>query len=789
MQLERLLLGIAALLLACSSPEERAEQARADARQALSRGERSAALEAIEVLRASQVDTPEALLETVSLLVGAGEAPQAVWLLEEGVARFPEADRLELALGRVALLVNDPGRARAAAERIGPDSEAHPQALVLRAQAQIELGDLEAGLATLTRAETLYPEQAGLRLPRVTALWQEQRYAEAREALLEARASTRDAADLASLRRLQIALYGAQAREGEVEEAIAGVRTLVDEVPEDVAGWSALVQLLALAGRPQEGRDLLLAAIAEDPERYGLYPTLSAIHARLGEEEEAERVWLELLERQPSPSVYLTLATFLTARERAEEALARLDDALARYAGEPMLLAARAETLIDLDRTQAARSAVAALREAAPWDPTGEFLTARVELAEGDASAAVARLSKLIPEYDNAGSQFWFGRALEATGDLPGAERRYLNALMRGPAETAPSLALIRIGEARGDWPQVAGAAQVLVTRAPGVPEGWDAFTMALVELAELEGAEDLARRAVLLFPDRARSRLMLAHVLRAQGRSADALAELAAASDQAGELPEITAERALILAESGRSQEAITSIHRALENHDDSAELHFALAQLHFLRGEVEMGAKETDRALSLDPGNPAPLEKRAEFYAATGRLEPAHRDCLAYLEQRPNDASVHFILGATHDGAGRKDEAIAAYRRSAELDENAVAARNNLAELLAERGDLDAALEAAQQAYRLADDNPYVMDTLGYLYLRKGFVDRSISVLEDAREADPEMPEAQLHLALAYREAGRRDNARELLSDLRPRTADRSDLRAQVDDALASL
>ncbi len=79
--------------------------------------------------------------------------------------------------------------------------------------------------------------------------------------------------------------------------------------------------------------------------------------------------------------------------------------------------------------------------------------------------------------------------------------------------------------------------------------------------------------------------------------------------------------------------------------------------------------------------------------------------------------------------------------------------------------------------------------MDTLGALYLEKGLVDRSISLLEDAHAAAPGLPDAQLHLALAYRETGRTEDARRLLSELRSRGAEGGELRAEVDEALASL
>ena len=63
-------------------------------------------------------------------------------------------------------------------------------------------------------------------------------------------------------------------------------------------------------------------------------------------------------------------------------------------------------------------------------------------------------------------------------------------------------------------------------------------------------------------------------------------------------------------------------------------------------------------------------------------------------------------------------------------------------LGSLLAAEGDLDGALAAAQEAYRLDETNPYVMDTLGALYLRKGLEQRALSLLEEAHAAAPAMP-----------------------------------------------
>ncbi len=117
---------LAAAVLACASAEERAEEAQARFRAAMEHGDRAEAIAAIEDLRASLPDTPESLLQVSQLQVQAGSAPDAGWLLEEGVRRFPERDELRLALGRVALLLGNPALAREAVLPVAADSEQHP---------------------------------------------------------------------------------------------------------------------------------------------------------------------------------------------------------------------------------------------------------------------------------------------------------------------------------------------------------------------------------------------------------------------------------------------------------------------------------------------------------------------------------------------------------------------------------------------------------------------------------------------------------------------------------------
>ena len=213
-----------AWLLACPSPEERAERARADAREALARGDRGAALGAIEVLRELRAETSEDALELAQLLVQAGEAPQAVWLLEEAVRESPERDVLRIALAQASLLVGDAAAARDALHPIDEGSEKHPDALLLRAQAELQLGDFDRAVATLELAEQLYPDRVEARLARIGTLLRERRFDDARRALDEAREPVAAAGQASALRPFEISLASAEAERGSPDAAIAALR-------------------------------------------------------------------------------------------------------------------------------------------------------------------------------------------------------------------------------------------------------------------------------------------------------------------------------------------------------------------------------------------------------------------------------------------------------------------------------------------------------------------------------------------------------------------------------------
>jgi predicted Zn-dependent protease len=311
---------------------------------------------------------------------------------------------------------------------IEPESPQHAMALVMRAHAQLRLGDFGSAVETLAEAEERYPDQPEARIARIGALLNERHFDEARQALDEARAALDNPDAEEVLRGFEIQLHLAQFQD-DPDAALAALRALADADPYDPRIWQALTQGMIQAGRSEEALSLLTDAIEEDPGRLFLYSPLASLLRASGRGDEARDALRALVERSPSPTAFLGLAQHHALEATDPDATrATLEEGLAAFPDDPQLLRALAETELSYADPGEPHPAVDHYRALFPEDPSSEYLLARLELARGDADAAAERLTQVMPLLDQAFTQYWLGRALEATGDDDGAERRYQRA-------------------------------------------------------------------------------------------------------------------------------------------------------------------------------------------------------------------------------------------------------------------------------------------------------------------------------------------------------------------------
>ncbi len=258
------------------------------------------------------------------------------------------------------------------------------------------------------------------------------------------------------------------------------------------------------------------------------------------------------------------------------------------------------------------------------------------------------------------------------------------------------------------------------------------------------------------------------------------------------------------ILADAGRTDEALSACRRALELDFDAAPLWVTLGNLHYQRMEIAQAIAALGRAVEQDP---AAAERIASFalsslttsdHAAVRALlerhlaaHPASLNTLYALavmnlrEDRraeaealferlarlaPGHAQVHYNLAQLHLRAGRDHEARAAMERFRELkaredaqwlQDNRQAARRLQAQEALDRGNFERAIALHSELAAEVPPEPGDLVALGHALLAAGRFGEAFDGLQRALETTPADRAALEGLATAAEALGRSDAA----------------------------
>jgi putative PEP-CTERM system TPR-repeat lipoprotein len=187
-------------------------------------------------------------------------------------------------------------------------------------------------------------------------------------------------------------------------------------------------------------------------------------------------------------------------------------------------------------------------------------------------------------------------------------------------------------------------------------------------------------------------------------------------------------------------------------------------------------------------------------EVHAAQGKYHEAAKLFRAALAKQFAD-KVAMRLYQVQVKAGSADDALLELKRNTEKNPNALESRTALADALLARRNFSAAAveyeairqflprhplilnnlawaywnlkdrrgrELAEEAYKLAPDNPITADTLGWILLQSGELKRGLGLMEQAVTKAPEIPVLRYHYAVALVESGQRSRAKEQLQHI---------------------
>jgi tetratricopeptide (TPR) repeat protein len=170
-----------------------------------------------------------------------------------------------------------------------------------------------------------------------------------------------------------------------------------------------------------------------------------------------------------------------------------------------------------------------------------------------------------------------------------------------------------------------------------------------------------------------------------------------------------------------------------------------------------------ELDAALAINPSNGAWLAHRGYVLDQLELFEDAIRAYRASAELEPGDVDVLMALGVDLARTGRGAEAIDALTDAARIDPDLEPAYCYRILAYAEMSDHDRAEEMFYLAQQLREDCPHCFFHMGTSLAARGLYDRAIFCWGRTLDIDPTYPGVKHAIAEAHREQGNLDRARE--------------------------
>ncbi len=492
------------------------------------------------------------------------------------------------------------------------------------------------------------------------------------------------------------------------------------------------------------------------------------------------------------------------------------DDALAKQmlgaktsdASDVTQLALAAEDAI-AGQLARARTQASAVTSRAPNDLDAAVLVGEIELA-AKSPDAVAAWKRAIAIQKNARTSYGLARALLAQRDLAGAEQNARDALKASPKHAASRTMIAslvwqdkaREVEALDLLKQVTEQGEVRSLAGDG--ELVEAFTMlGRIHLARsrISAAEQAFAAALKLDPQAVQALVGAGELYYRSGRFSEALSRFEAAvladadnvvakvgtakakiglertkeaKDLLQDLHKKQPKIALVSLWLGRAQKALgakkdaeQSFLASIQSGGEQADVvdaYVALANLLSADGRAEEAASKLKEASDKFPGVTTLNRARGEVALQVGRFEEAKQDFEAVLAKE-DDLAARFKLGMALRRLRQFDEASKVFDQVATVDKEYPGLALERGNLLEETGHNDRAIEAYNEALRIAPNDVDLKLRVGSSQVMAGHAKQAEAILREVHRERPNHAEANHFLGRALLMRGANSEAMKYL------------------------
>jgi tetratricopeptide (TPR) repeat protein len=573
---------------------------------------------------------------------------------------------------------------------------------------------------------------------------------------------------------------------GRRDEAEALFRTAIAADPARTESVLAFAELLDTTDRRDAAREVLMTASKSAPGKPEIWLALGRLEEQAGNSAAAEVAYRSAVRAQDSPEANLRLAQFLQriARSIEAEAVLRHVDELQPIAisstGDFQVATGRARHALTtyfqrlagletkaIDQKQSAllaRLVEAQLQSSHDTTYARALLNQNLDrLAPGTVAvlrAEIALVERRLPQAEaeaqravmlaptDAASHYVTGLAQSQLGRDEEGRAAWTRALELDPLHIASRLMIAGLDLKAANIDAAESHAVIAVRQEPANLTALEIYTRVLLAQKRTDAAKAIWTRVNAIAPSALNTQLLAGEIALAENNLAAALVMFQRALIETPTSPEALNGLLRVYREGKFTRPMLRQLERVAEAPPSSAVLMEIAGRLYAEKGWTSDAIRALGRSVELNR------------YRTTARtaLADLHlwRDDLAAAATASSEG---LLRGLEAQQRGDMNAAIRAYEDAVQHGDISGVAANNLAWLYAEQGtSLDRALEMAEIARRNAPKNGAVLDTLGFVLLKRREFTAAIDVLKQAVELSDGIsrPIVAARLQEAYAAAG---------------------------------
>jgi putative PEP-CTERM system TPR-repeat lipoprotein len=768
---------------------------RGDASLALDK--RTAAKEMYERVLFVRPEYPDALIGMGRLAFVNGDAEAARSYAERVLAADPRNTDALLFEGDLLRAQNQPDKALATYDKVLAVNPGHRSAHIEKAYLEIGIGRFDAAQADLAAARRNAPASLIITYTQALLDYSQGDSAAAQEAL-------QNVLRVAPEHPPSLLLAGAvDLKLGSLNQAEQHLKHYLEKYPNNAYARKMLATTLLRNGKPPSALTVLKPMMKDHAQQDSQLLALAGeSYMQVRDFNKATQYFERATVLEPKAAGLRTsLGLSKLGAGNNAQAVRDLREAVKLDATSSKAGMALVRTELGLGHFDDAYSAVLDLEKSQPDNGPVQDLKGMVFLSKQDAKQARAAFEKALrlqPSYFPAASNL---AQLDTSEKNPVAARQHLLAFLEqnsGHVDAMTALAALAAAQQNNDE-----ATQWLERASTENPDAIAPAVRLLTHyllIGQKQKALTLARQVQVSHPDNPDLLDLLGKSQLANGETTNALdsyKRLAAALPRSAQVQMQVAALQILMRNTAAAEDTLKTA-LAMQPNFPAAQL--AQAELQVRKGSYELAlltARQLQRqypdaaagyqleadvlAEQQKAAQALPMYEKAFSFSKSselliktnsalrqnGRAQEAEAQLAQWLRAHPDDTRVKLYKAETLLEAHQ-------YRPAADHLENMlrqhpqnVAVLNNLAWTYQQTKDARAQ-QMAEEAYKLASDQPVVMDTLGWILVDQGDPARGLALLQKANVHAPAARDIRYHMAMAYFKIGDKASARRELDAL---------------------